>query len=433
MCWLVFVSVSILSALTKASKLRNHQVDDVPSTDTFLRRGLHASVVAGNYLYIDRGVFSYSRGSGPVIGNTTHVLALDLSIDWTNSSVVLLPTSKPESAPQGTACSACELSYSEAENCLYTGIVSQKPQTVSPDMNPSLRFWIDPRFANLPEIWANASISPQDSLWAFNLDGKGSGTWNAVKDSSISEEQSRGIAGVASSPQSGWLLGGRDFNDTHTLTDMLQVDLTDRRITSISTPLKLRWPRLQFIPNYGPEGILIAFGSVDGDGGFNWPDFETFPIFDPSEQRWYNQSTTGERPANRAEHCVAGKPSLNQTYEIFLYGGHNFSWGPAAITFDTVYILTLPAFHWVKVDYTPTNPRIAMTCHAVAGSQILIVGGLDPMMGYLKGTLSTQDPFRKGLAVFDLHSLSWADHYSVNSAAYVQSDLVQQYYAQTKP
>ncbi|KAL9123582.1 MAG: hypothetical protein Q9217_006998 [Psora testacea] len=391
----LFVSVAALSVIAKATKLRTRQIVDVVSTDTFLRRGLHAAAVAGNYLYIDGGFFSYISGSGPVIENTTYSLSLDLSKDWTNSSVVLLHTKKLESAPKA---SAHELFYNEAKNVLYTGFQGQNPRS--------------------------------NSLWALNLDGKGSGTWNVVRDSNISEKPSRHYAGIASGPQTGWLLGGMDLNDTHTLTDILQVNVANRRITSISTPLKLRWTRLHFVPNYGPEGMLLAFGGVAGDGGFTYPDFESIPIFDPAEKRWYNQSTTGEAPAGRAKHCVSGKASLNQTYEIFVYGGHNFSWGPATITFDTIHILTLPAFHWVKVHYTPLNPRIDMTCHAVAGSQVLVVGGLDPMMTWMNGALSTQDPFQQGLGVFDLHNLSWNDHYSINSPQYVQSDAIQQYYAQ---
>lgn len=387
----VLVSVVALYVIAEAPELRTRQIDDVVSTDTFLRRGLHAAAVAGNYLYIDGGYFSYISGSGPVIQNTTHSLSLDLSKDWTNSTVVLLPTKKPENALH---YSTHELFYNEAKDFLYTGF-------------------------GRPHFETNF-------LWALNLDGKGSGTWDVVTDPNAFGELLRSLAGIASGPRNGWLLNGVSDND-HTLTDLLQIDLTDRRVISISTPSRLRWSRLHFVPNYGPEGMLLALGGVTDS--FTYLGFETLPILDPAGKRWYNQSTTGEAPAGRGEHCVSGKASLNQTYEIFVYGGHNFSWGPAAITFDTIHILTLPAFHWVKVDYTPMNPRIAMTCHAVAGSQILVVGGFDPMKTWMNGALSTQDPLQQGLGVFDLHSLSWNDHYNMNSPQYVQSDAIQQYYA----
>ena len=122
--------------------------------------------------------------------------------------------------------------------------------------------------------------------------------------------------------------------------------MVDRQITSLPTNLTLVGSRLQFVPNYGPEGILIVLGGIVGDVGGKPQDFAVLPIFDPAGKRWYNQTTTGEAPAGRAEHCVSGKPSPNGTYEIFVYGGHRFTFSSSALSFDTIHILTLPSFHW---------------------------------------------------------------------------------------
>lgn len=86
----------------------------------------------------------------------------------------------------------------------------------------------------------------------------------------------------------------------------------------------------------------------------------------------------------------------------------------------------------IKVNYTAANPRIGMTCHALAGTQILVVGGGDPRFRWQTGAMSNKDPFEQGLGIFDLRNLIWSISYSVNSPQYVQSDVIQQHYAQIK-
>ena len=122
----------------------------------------------------------------------------------------------------------------------------------------------------------------------------------------------------------------------------------------------------------------------------------------------------------------------------FVYAGWAGHLGTPAVPLDTIYILTLPAFHWIQVDYSPQNPRHALSCNAVGGSQILTIGGVNsnPNLAYgrpfdiSRSTYNTSaDPFAQGLAIFDMTTLKFADQYTANAPPYVQSDLVQKYYA----
>ena len=61
-----------------------------------------------------------------------------------------------------------------------------------------------------------------------------------------------------------------------------------------------------------------------------------------------------------------------------VHGGWTGTFGAPSIPFDTIHILTLPAFHWIQVSYTTTSPRTGLTCNAVGASQILTIGGSDP-------------------------------------------------------
>lgn len=121
----------------------------------------------------------------------------------------------------------------------------------------------------------------------------------------------------------------------------------------------------------------------------------------------------------------------------FLYAGR-VDFGAAAVPFDTIYILTLPAFYWIQVHYNPRNPRSAFSCNAVGGSQILTIGGVDANPKIDTGDYSdicrstyntSEDPFKQGLAIFDMTTLEFATQYIANAPPYAQSYLIQNYYA----
>ena len=123
-----------------------------------------------------------------------------------------------------------------------------------------------------------------------------------------------------------------------------------------------------------------------------------------------------------------------------MYGGYDTRPGTAAIPYDTIHILTLPAFHWIAVPYNPQNPRHGHTCHGVGGSQILVIGGADANPKVTTGSdedinrsrFETPDPlFKQGLGIFDLTTLSWKDKYSAKPPAYTWSEPIKSFYEQT--
>ena len=119
-----------------------------------------------------------------------------------------------------------------------------------------------------------------------------------------------------------------------------------------------------------------------------------------------------------------------------MYGGWGgiagFSTGFAAKQYDEVWILTLPAFHWVLASANHTAPRIGHTCNIVGKgkSQLLSIGGQD---------ISQNDPWStpddakhpQGIGVFDLNALQWKDGYSVDAKRYRRPDIVEKLYQQS--
>ena len=133
--------------------------------------------------------------------------------------------------------------------------------------------------------------------------------------------------------------------------------------------------------------------------------------------------------------------SANMGFCSFVYAGWGTLLGSEAVEYDTINILTLPAFHWISVPYDPQNPRHAHTCNSVGGSQILTIGGVDSNANVTSGEgsaifqseyNSTADPFAQGFAIFDMTKLAFADHYTAGAPAYEQSDPIKEFYAQSQ-
>jgi hypothetical protein len=109
----------------------------------------------------------------------------------------------------------------------------------------------------------------------------------------------------------------------------------------------------------------------------------------------------------------------------FVYGGWTGYFSAIDNTdSQNVYILTLPAFRWIRVSAS-TAPRAGSSCQVV-NSQMISVGGWDPT-----GTASYTniDPWTYGVGVFDLTSLNWRNGFNSSARPYVRSDLVNAFYA----
>ena len=113
--------------------------------------------------------------------------------------------------------------------------------------------------------------------------------------------------------------------------------------------------------------------------------------------------------------------------------------GVDTIQYDTINVLTLPAFHWISVPYNPQNPRFAHTCNAVGGSQIVTIGGVDANSNLTFSSANTEstynssaDPFSQGLAIFDMTALRFVDQYTAGAKPYEQSDPIKDFYSQAQ-
>lgn len=199
---------------------------------------------------------------------------------------------------------------------------------------------------------------------------------------------------------------------------------------------------VHYIPFFGPKGVYIILSGDISRRNFysaaeNIQPFSTLTLYDPATGTFFNQTASGNFPNGRIEFCATGANSTNGTYEIFVYAGWAGRLGNQALPYDEMYILTLPAFQWIKVPYAPAKPRHGHTCETVGKRQMLVIGGVDTLQDEATNaaptldqvTFSTRDQFSQGLAIFDMTTLTWSGQYDADAAAYEQSDPVKNYYA----
>ena len=341
------------------------------------------------------------------------IQSLDLSTDWEPATAKFNATELPSNVAN---LSRSILWYHKSEGLLYTGVAGEVA-TFAWNNNPPQPFG----------LW---SYKPSD------------GTWNSVVTPQSSTLQgltrpNQALSGYAD--DAGFLLNGIDQFGAR-MGGFLQVDIAAKTLSnsSISADYGSRIDQgsMQFVPIYGAQGLMVAMGGhFFGD---LWADMSIIHVYDIVSKTFHNQTATGDIPDGRADYCLSGAGSTASSYEIFYYGGSQGDIPEDAIQYDTIHILTLPAFHWIKVNYPPSSPRSSHTCSNFNNTaQIISLGGADPAGPHSddgnitsKFIFTRPDPRKQGLGVFDLSSLTWTDKFSPNAPQYVQSDPVKQFYAQ---
>lgn len=160
---------------------------------------------------------------------------------------------------------------------------------------------------------------------------------------------------------------------------------------------------LVYIPGYSDKGII-----VDLAGGTNqsFTQLNVIDIYDISTSTWYKQSTGGSTPGVRVNPCaVAATAADGSSTQIYMYGGQNLIPYGSQTQYDDMWILSIPAFEWIKVDQTGQSvppARAGHMCHHW-NSQMVVIGG------YVGQDLSCDSP---GIYVFNTSSLQWGSGYT---------------------
>ncbi|KAE9985969.1 hypothetical protein BLS_002991 [Venturia inaequalis] len=157
---------------------------------------------------------------------------------------------------------------------------------------------------------------------------------------------------------------------------------------------------LLHVPGYGDEGILLSLG-----GGTNetFTQMDEVDIFDIAGSTWYRQSTSGPTPEVRVNPCAVVAAAAD--YQVHMFGGQNLIPWDNQTQYDDMWILTIPAFTWIKVDQSGQSvphARVGHTCN-IWDAQMVSVGG------YIGKDIDCEFP---GVYVFNTSALQWVSQFT---------------------
>ena len=301
----------------------------------------------------------------------------------------------------------------------------------------------------LPDSW----VPPDVWLGQFILDGRANGSWSKWNSGGSSgfvnitrPARSLGavvddtlfmVGGQANSHSSQGTIYSINGGDTVAIGGIFSFNMSSGLFANDTVPPHLvrtggKNGMLASTPGFGSSGLLLAAGTgtVDNDA----PNFKNITIYNPTDKTWHYQDSSGAVPSGRDGVCTVGIQGDDNTYKIFMYGGHLDLTGgnltPHLLDenkdLDAVYVLSLPAFTWFRADYPPVNPRFSHTCHVVGNRQMLSIGGVNPLDA--NGAKTSQDTATHGLQIFDLTEMKWSDRYDANAAPYKTPQVIKEWY-----
>ena len=325
------------------------------------------------------------------------------------------------------------------ENCTHTGKL-----TSLSSIPPLMCHRGTPRSDESASTILNYRLFPADGQTIFKT-----GPETKVELTGVTNYVTSGGFASSASENKGWFFGGMRAASWGPLAQSARTDGSDARaITNLSDafitadihlPGAASWtntslpdtvrsrvnPELVWVP-VSKQGILLAIGGVAHHFKYNnfalskeqiveseflSPSFmEQITIYDVESDKWLLQNTTGDLPLFRAEFCsvVVADPDDKQSYDIVIYGGDNGLSGSAAeYADDSVWILSVPAFVWTKVNSGNANHgRSGHACALPFPNQMLVIGG--------QNLNSTNFCIQDGSVadVFNLNTHEWTRKYS---------------------
>ncbi|KAJ4506372.1 hypothetical protein HRR83_003085 [Exophiala dermatitidis] len=220
-----------------------------------------------------------------------------------------------------------------------------------------------------------------------------------------------------------------DSSANETANTLIQVDMSTMRgekWTNTTLPDNIP-PRanaeLVWIP-VSKQGVLVAIGGVaapeeiwatglnatqTSESKSESPGFmTTLPVYDIASQTWYLQNTTGEAPGQLTEFCSVVAPSKDSSsFNVYVYGGYD-GLNAEDLPSDDVWILSIPAFTWVKA-YTghQSHGRSGHRCVMPYPDQMFVIGGIHQNQAMcVEGGI---------IQVFNLNTLQFQDTYDPNN------------------
>ncbi|KAK9769900.1 hypothetical protein SCAR479_13445 [Seiridium cardinale] len=391
---------------------------DTYSSSDYIRRTGHALAVIGKRLYIDGGEVAELHDGKPESQATRQMndtLSIPLDVAWTNKTVPI--TSIAKAAPVFD------------NSALWTDQTSG-----------SMYMW------GGQGPWGN--LSKTRDLWKFSADGESWTKQPAANADVFMSLKRSSYAAITQCNGMGFFIGGigsvwtdQSFAAgdlsvpvpgmlTYNLTSGVWANESTAGMNSYETYIS---GTAACLPSFGTSGkgmIMTLGGEISRREGYNSSEpnlvsLGNLTFWDIETESWFSQEATGDIPTPRSKSCIVDVEGPNGTHEIFLFGGYDTL---NLVSFQDVYVLSIPGFVWVKADVTTGGPRTAQQCIVAGNRQMIVVGGKNPDLNYIGG-YRDPDPWTNGINVLDMTSLSWNSAFDPNAAAYESPSAVIKWYS----
>lgn len=190
-------------------------------------------------------------------------------------------------------------------------------------------------FAGRASTFGDAPQPPPLSLWSFKPDGTGGGTWNKEIGNSdpAFDHLTRPFNGYkAYGGDSALVLGGisnfqtspatEQLADDVKLPGLLELNMTTKTFTNSSAKSFNAGQngiqgQMHYVPSFGPNGLFVMMGGSSFPGSdSNLIDLGNIWVYDAVENKWFNQTATGNVPEKRKDFCTTGLNSTNGTHDM---------------------------------------------------------------------------------------------------------------------
>ncbi|EPS45385.1 hypothetical protein H072_605 [Dactylellina haptotyla CBS 200.50] len=356
-----------------------------------------------------------------------------------------------------------------ADNLGVDGIIAQAliETEDAPDAGIGAFFYNE----ELPEkLWAYAavrrsvdtpdSVNQTDTMWAYYVTAK---QWNSETIDGGEYQwfnQTNGFVATAPDGRS-WYGGGRGLGiykqnpglvyfEGNAATPKWSFIKEPIDSEAIDTPSTVGGSAV-YVPA-GDAGIIVLMGGFDSTvkgtmfaegSGLDWDlrPLSDIYVYDIATNIWNRITATGITiPTERAEFCTVVNSAPDGSYHnIVLYGGWSQFYEAA---FADVWVLTLPAFHWIQVD-DQNNPdtrtsvnnldnpavttigRTRHKCNLYKTTQMIVTGGIVSQLGDIKLNIDACNATHPPFLVLDTNTFVWKASISSDSQDYEVPSFVQ--------
>ncbi|KAL6230737.1 hypothetical protein BDW75DRAFT_244529 [Aspergillus navahoensis] len=400
------------------------------SARQYCARAFHSVSINNNTLYIDGGELRYygdrsSDNPGGYVFEPMHdIQTVDLSKPWSNTDdwsnlygTIYKPVYTESDLTRPTYLNE-GASWSDGSNLyFYGGYRSLCTDCDTPETVPPVATW---KYDIAGNEW--------------NKDGFEGTLLHRLCEGGIAKSKKYNVAYflggvlIAEGDPSVSQSVGRSW--TGMVSGLLTLDMDAQRWSNLSTLGMNNWATISegyvnIIESVGDRGILVAFGGFTYPIGLeisrlataqndakNHNSMEYILLYDIARERWYTQKSSGDIPSWRMSGCSVVVPAQDQSsFSIYVFGGMGYK---TADSDGDVYVLSIPSFHWIRVNSDNKKIWIKHKCQLVAGHTLLSVGGTVPTddseYDPTKENCASGD-FTNGLALFNLNNHTWHGNY----------------------